>query len=114
MFKKPARSRREHDGDDLEYSRDGSIITAHTRDSSNEYVTEVRTASITLASLGTSMNTSAHRNSNCNALDKETVERMLDRKHALEELITTEEYYIKDLKSLKDVGGAYSLCIWWN
>jgi hypothetical protein len=37
------------------------------------------------------------------ALDPATIARMLDRKHTLEELITTEEYYIRDLKSLKDV-----------
>lgn len=87
-------------------SRDGSMISGgRTMGSSSRFVTAIRTASVTLASFPMSSNTAAPRSSGCGPLDKDTIGRMLDRKNALEELITTEEYYIKDLRSLKDVCG---------
>jgi hypothetical protein len=73
-----------------------------TGHSSSGFVSAVKTASITLASFPMSGH-STSRKSSFTILDQDTISRMLDRKHALEELITTEEYYIRDLKSLKDV-----------
>jgi hypothetical protein len=73
-----------------------------TGHSSSGFVSAVKTASITLASFPMSGHTTS-RKSSSTILDQDTIARMLDRKHALEELITTEEYYIRDLKSLKDV-----------
>lgn len=105
MFKKSTKEGGLDQNDDTLHSRDGSIVSGFkTMGSSSRFVTAVKTASVTLASFPMSANTAAPRNSSCGApLDKDTIERMLDRKHALEELITTEEYYIRDLKSLKDV-----------
>ena len=74
-----------------------------TMSSSHRWVTRVMTASTTLASFPLSGHTVSRKSCNANLLDPATIGRMLDRKHALEELISTEEYYIRDLKSLKDV-----------
>jgi len=80
-----------------------SVKSFGTGRSSSLFVSEVRTASITLASFSTTSQTAGGRKADVGDLDSNTVNRMLDRKHALEELISTEEYYIRDLKSLKDV-----------
>ncbi|KAI5785928.1 hypothetical protein EDC01DRAFT_631836 [Geopyxis carbonaria] len=85
----------------IQHSSTSSRAGTQTISSSNKHVTAVKTASITLASFPISGNTTS-RKSTSGTLDQQTIERMLDRKHALEELITTEEYYIRDLKSLKD------------
>jgi hypothetical protein len=85
-----------------------SLRSCRTGHSSSEFVSAVKTASITLASFPMSGHT-ASRKSSSNILDSDTIARMLDRKHALEELITTEEYYIRDLRSLKDVSIISSL-----
>lgn len=74
-----------------------------TPSSSMRLVTAVKTASHTFASLSVTGG-SARRKSSGGTLDDATVMRMQDRRCALEELINTEEYYIHDLKNLKNVG----------
>ncbi|KAA8894399.1 hypothetical protein FN846DRAFT_416655 [Sphaerosporella brunnea] len=78
-----------------------SLRSCRTGRSSSGFVSAVKTASITLASFPLSGHSTSRRSSS-GFLDPATIARMLDRKHALEELITTEEYYIRDLRSLKD------------
>ncbi|RPA97540.1 hypothetical protein L873DRAFT_1790895 [Choiromyces venosus 120613-1] len=70
-----------------------------TTSSSFKFVTAVKTASITFASISMEDGSLRRRNSAV-ALDNDTMARMRDRKCALEELINTEEYYIADLKVL--------------
>ncbi|TGZ83568.1 hypothetical protein EX30DRAFT_368910 [Ascodesmis nigricans] len=81
----------------------GSLAPSDVRSkaSSDRFVSGVQAASITIASCLWSVHTEERRNSMA-GLDDATLERMMDRKHVLEELITTEEYYIRDLKSLRD------------
>lgn len=67
--------------------------------SSNNYVTKVQSA--TISSFPMSIESTSELKCQT-SLDPATIERMSERKHALEELITTEEYYIRDLRSLKD------------
>ncbi|PUU75562.1 hypothetical protein B9Z19DRAFT_1131105 [Tuber borchii] len=67
--------------------------------SSSKFVTTIKTASITFASLSMEDESLGRKNSAV-ALDNDTIARMRDRKCALEELINTEEYYIADLKVL--------------
>lgn len=73
-----------------------------TSSSSMRFVTAVKTASNTFASLSIAGG-SARRKSSGGMLDDATVMRMRDRRCALEELINTEEYYIADLKVLVNV-----------
>lgn len=73
-----------------------------TSSSSMRFVTAVKTASNTFASLSIAGG-SARRKSSGGTLDDATVMRMRDRRYALEELINTEEYYIADLKVLVNV-----------
>lgn len=73
-----------------------------TPSSSMRFVTAVKTASNTFASLSIAGG-SARRKSSGGTLDDATVMRMRDRRCALEELINTEEYYIADLKVLVNV-----------
>ncbi|KAF8243783.1 hypothetical protein K440DRAFT_636790 [Wilcoxina mikolae CBS 423.85] len=100
----------DHLSSDRTNSRPGSMVSSSldsyktsrkTMTSSHRWVAAVKTASTTLASFPSSGHTTS-RKSIVGALDPATIARMLDRKHTLEELITTEEYYIRDLKSLKD------------
>jgi hypothetical protein len=113
MFRKsPKYLSPDHLYPDRTNSRPSSIVSSSSLDSyktgrktmpsSHRWVTAVKTASTTLASFPSSRHTIS-RKSTMGALDPATIARMLDRKHTLEELITTEEYYIRDLKSLKDV-----------
>jgi len=71
--------------------------------SSSRFVTTIKTASITIASMSIEDESLRRRNSAV-TLDNDTIARMRDRKCALEELINTEEYYIADLKVLVNVG----------
>lgn len=73
-----------------------------TPSSSMRFVTAVKTASNTFASLSIAGG-SAGRKSSGGTLDDATMMRMRDRRCALEELINTEEYYIADLKVLVNV-----------
>lgn len=73
-----------------------------TPSSSMRFVTAVKTASNTFASLSIAGG-SARRKSSGGTLDDATMMRMRDRRCALEELINTEEYYIADLKVLVNV-----------
>lgn len=79
-----------------------------TSSSSMRFVTAVKTASNTFASLSIAGG-SARRKSSGGTLDDATVMRMRDRRCALEELINTEEYYIADLKVLVNVSSILSL-----
>lgn len=72
------------------------------------FVTAVRTASITFASIsigggGGGAASMGRRRNSAVTLDTETISRMRDRRCALEELINTEEYYIADLRVLVNV-----------
>jgi hypothetical protein len=85
-------------------SRAGSRTTS----SSLRFVTAVRTASITFASMsigggGGGAASMGRRRNSAVTLDTETITRMRDRRCALEELINTEEYYIADLRVLVNV-----------
>jgi hypothetical protein len=70
------------------------------------FVTAVRTASVTFASVSVGGGGGASlgkRRDSVVMLDTETISRMRDRKCALKELINTEEYYIADLRVLVNV-----------
>jgi len=92
---------------DMASTRPGSMRSSMesygTGQRSSGLVSAVNTASITLASFPMSGQPGNCHMASGNSLDADTIARMLDRKHALEELIATEEYYIRDLKSLRDV-----------
>lgn len=66
-----------------------------------EAITDVCTASITVAS--TTENTRKSMDSNRSVLDSDTVGRANERIHVVKELVSTEEYYVQDLKALRDV-----------
>lgn len=88
--------------DDAMSNMPSSKAGTKTSSSSMRFVTAVKTASNTFASLSIAGG-SARRKSSGGTLDDATVMRMRDRRCALEELINTEEYYIADLKVLVNV-----------
>ncbi|KAI5843939.1 hypothetical protein DFP73DRAFT_478694 [Morchella snyderi] len=89
------------DGDAVS-SMPSSKADTKTPSSSMRFVTAVKTASNTFASLSIAGG-STRRKSSGGTLDDATVTRMRDRRCALEELINTEEYYIADLKVLMNL-----------
>lgn len=93
--------------DEDEMSIIQSAKATKTPSSSMKFVTAVKTASNTFASLSIAGG-STRRKSSGGTLDDATVTRMRDRRCALEELINTEEYYIADLKVLMNV----SFCLY--
>jgi hypothetical protein len=84
-------------------SSSSEISSRRSSSSSDLSLDTIKTASTTLASFVADSNSACCEKSSEADFDQATMERMVDRKNALEELITTEEYYIRDLKSLRDV-----------
>ncbi|KAI5815090.1 Dbl homology domain-containing protein [Pyronema omphalodes] len=70
--------------------------------SSYKWVSAVCTASLTLASFPSTPRRKSIASTLPNTLDSATIARMMERNHTLQELITTEEYYLQDLRSLKN------------
>jgi hypothetical protein len=99
MLRKPKNNLLCAEGLDGEHGRTDDRSMA----SSYKWVSAVCTASLTLASFPSTPRRKSIASSSPSALDSATIARMMERNHTLQELITTEEYYLQDLRSLKNV-----------
>ena len=117
VIRKPTKKYRPRTHQDVEAvpsssaSSSSEVSSRRSSSSSDLSLDTIKTASTTLASFVADSNSTCCEKSSETDFDQATMERMADRKNALEELITTEEYYIRDLKSLRDVSAIFPFLI---
>lgn len=89
-------------------SSDSAWTDDASGDGSSHLFKGVQTASISQFSSVLEPEETAKDGSDFDGLDEATMGRIMGRKHALEELVRTEEYYVQDLWSLKTVRARHS------